>query len=72
MVQNYKILGETNHVAKERNIDLIVMGSHGTGGLSNILMGSDTEKVVRTADGRSGLAHLFKGNIGQEIMSSCP
>lgn len=50
MVQNYKIFGEINKIAKEQNIDLIVMGSHGTGGLSEIFVGSNTEKVVRTSD----------------------
>lgn len=50
MVQNYKIFKEINHVAKEQNIDLLVMGSHGTGGLSEIFVGSNTEKVVRTAE----------------------
>jgi hypothetical protein len=42
-VQNYKIFGEINQVAKEKAIDLIVMGSHGTGGLSEIFVGSNTE-----------------------------
>lgn len=50
MVQNYKIFAEINKVAKEQYIDLIVMGSHGTGGLSEIFVGSNTEKVVRTCD----------------------
>jgi len=50
MVQNYKIFSEINNVAKEQNIDLIVMGSHGTGGLSDIFVGSNTEKVVRTSE----------------------
>ncbi len=49
-VQNYKIFGEINNVAKERDIDLIVMGSHGTSGLSDIFVGSNTEKVVRTSE----------------------
>jgi len=48
-VQNYKIFGEIDKVAKEQDIDLIVMGSHGTGGLSEIFVGSNTEKVVRTS-----------------------
>ncbi|MGB5556156.1 MAG: universal stress protein [Flavobacteriaceae bacterium] len=50
MVQNYKIFSEINNVAKEENIDLIIMGSHGTGGLSEIFVGSNTEKVVRSSE----------------------
>ena len=50
MVQNYKVFREINNVAKEKDIDLIVMGSHGTGGLSEIFVGSNTEKVVRTSE----------------------
>ncbi|MCX2720115.1 universal stress protein [Lentiprolixibacter aurantiacus] len=49
MVQNYKIFSEINEVAFEVQAELIVMGSHGTGGLSSIFVGSNTEKVVRTA-----------------------
>ncbi len=50
MVQNYKIFSEINQLAKEQNIDLIIMGSHGTSGVSEIFVGSNTEKVVRTSD----------------------
>ena len=32
-----------------RDIDLIVMGTHGRGGMSHLLMGSVAERVVRTA-----------------------
>jgi nucleotide-binding universal stress UspA family protein len=35
--------------AKEMNIDLIVMGTHGRAGLAHVLLGSVTEKVVRKA-----------------------
>jgi nucleotide-binding universal stress UspA family protein len=35
--------------AGSANIDLIVMGTHGRGGWSHLLMGSVAEKVVRTA-----------------------
>jgi nucleotide-binding universal stress UspA family protein len=35
--------------AREAGVDLIVMGTHGRGGLSHMLLGSVTEKVVRTA-----------------------
>jgi len=49
-VQNYKIFSEINEVANENEIDLIVMGSHGSSGLSEVFVGSNTEKVVRTSD----------------------
>jgi universal stress protein A len=35
--------------AREAGVDLIVMGTHGRSGLSHMLLGSVTEKVVRTA-----------------------
>jgi universal stress protein A len=35
--------------AKEKDIDLIVMGTHGRSGLVHVLLGSVTEKVVRKA-----------------------
>lgn len=36
--------------SKSNNIDLIVMGSHGVSGIDEILMGSNTEKVVRQSE----------------------
>ena len=36
--------------AKEKDIDLIVMGTHGRSGLSRLLMGSVAEEIVRHAD----------------------
>lgn len=50
IIQNYKDFTEVNNVAQEQNCDLVVMGSHGTGGLSELFVGSNTEKVVRTSD----------------------
>ena len=36
--------------AEEADVDLIVMGTHGRSGLDRYLLGSVTERVVRTAD----------------------
>jgi nucleotide-binding universal stress UspA family protein len=41
-------LAIVNH-AKEADIDLIVMGTHGRGGFGHLLMGGVAEKVVRLA-----------------------
>jgi nucleotide-binding universal stress UspA family protein len=35
---------------KKNKIDLIIMGSHGTSGIEEVLIGSNTEKVVRLSD----------------------
>jgi nucleotide-binding universal stress UspA family protein len=35
--------------AKKNDIDLIVMGTHGRGGVAHLFMGSVAERVVRTA-----------------------
>ena len=35
--------------ARDNNMDLIVMGTHGRGALAHMLLGSTTEKVVRKA-----------------------
>jgi nucleotide-binding universal stress UspA family protein len=35
--------------ARDERVDLIIMGTHGRGALSQLLMGSVAEKVVRTA-----------------------
>lgn len=40
---------EIIRAAKERKIDLIVLGTHGRTGLSHAIMGSVAEKVVRKA-----------------------
>jgi nucleotide-binding universal stress UspA family protein len=36
--------------AKEKDVDLIVMGSHGVSGIDSFFVGSNTEKVVRTSE----------------------
>lgn len=35
--------------ARQRKADIIVMGTHGRGGMAHLLMGSVAERVVRTA-----------------------
>ncbi len=40
---------EIIQAAKEKDVDLIIMGTHGHSGLAHVLLGSVTEKVVRKA-----------------------
>jgi nucleotide-binding universal stress UspA family protein len=40
---------EIGRYAKEQNVDLIVMGTHGRGMVAHLLLGSVAERVVRTA-----------------------
>ncbi len=49
-VHNYVNFSEMNDIAKEMGVDLIVMGSHGTTGMKEVFVGSNTEKVVRTSE----------------------
>ncbi len=50
IIQNLKDFAEVAAVAGEKQADLIVMGSHGTSGVSAFFVGSNTEKVVRTSE----------------------
>ncbi len=40
---------EIINIAKEKEIDLLVMGTHGRTGIAHIMLGSVSEKVVRKA-----------------------
>lgn len=50
IIKHYKVFSEVNEVAEEHGADLIVMGSHGSDGLSEIFVGSNAERVVRNAN----------------------
>jgi len=49
-VEFHEIFKGIFHVCKKHNIDLVIMGSNGTSGLREMLIGSNTEKVVRTSE----------------------
>ncbi len=50
VVKHFKVFSEVNEVAQKHEADLIVMGSHGSDGLQEVFVGSNTERVVRSAD----------------------
>ncbi len=50
IIKHFKVFSEISTVAKENDADLIVMGSHGSEGLKEIFVGSNTQKVVRYSD----------------------
>ncbi|NJB71329.1 nucleotide-binding universal stress UspA family protein [Saonia flava] len=47
IIKHYKVFNEVNEIAEKHNADMIIMGSHGTDGLKEIFIGSNTEKMVR-------------------------
>src|SRR5690606_29458801 len=50
IIKHFKVFSEVNDVAKEHQADLIIMGSHGTSGVMELFVGSNTERVVRNSD----------------------
>ena len=50
IIKNHKVFEEINNVANEVKADLIVIGSKGATGVKGYLVGSNTEKVVRTSE----------------------
>jgi len=50
IIKHFKVFSEVNDVAKKHDADIIVMGSHGTSGVKEFFVGSNTERVVRNAD----------------------
>ena len=49
IIENGKIYKKINLVAEANNIDIIVMGTHGSGGEQDHVVGSNTFKVVMNA-----------------------
>ena len=47
MIKHHKVLKEVDEVASELRADLVVMGSRGHNDYEGVLLGSNTEKVVR-------------------------
>lgn len=50
IVKHFKVFSEVNDVALKNDADLIVMGSHGSSGIAEFFVGSNTERVVRNAN----------------------
>ncbi len=50
VLKKHRNFYEINEVAQEYDAQLIVMSSRGSNGLHELMIGSNTEKVVRTAD----------------------
>jgi nucleotide-binding universal stress UspA family protein len=50
IVEFYEPFRGVFQVCKKHHIDLIVMGSHGTNSFREMLIGSNTEKIVRTSE----------------------
>jgi nucleotide-binding universal stress UspA family protein len=49
VVHTGHIYGSINTYAEDENVDLIVMGTKGASGLKELLVGSNTERIVRNA-----------------------
>ena len=50
IIKHFKVFSEVNDVAIKHDADLIVMGSHGSSGVAEFFVGSNTERVVRNAN----------------------
>lgn len=48
-IGNGEIYDDIREAVEKNNIDLIIMGSHGSSGFREMFIGSNTEKVVRTS-----------------------
>lgn len=61
-----KVYSEISRFAGEQESDLLVMGTHGLSGFEHILLGSTTERVVRTAPCPVLTFHLGPSEEGTE------
>lgn len=50
IIKHFKVFSEVNEIVRNHDADLIIMGSHGTSGVMDLFVGSNTERVVRHAD----------------------
>ena len=50
IIKHFKVFSEVNDIAEKHGADMIIMGSHGSDGLKEIFVGSNTQKVVRHSD----------------------
>ena len=50
IVKHFKVFSEVNEIAKQHHADLVVMGSHGSSGFKEFVIGSNAEKVIRNAE----------------------
>lgn len=49
MIDQGSVIQEINTFINSKNIDLVVMGTHGASGLKEVFIGSNTEKIVRSS-----------------------
>lgn len=50
IIKHFKVFSEVNDVAKKHEADIIIMGSHGSSGIEEMFVGSNTERVVRNSE----------------------
>ncbi len=50
IVKMDKTIHGITQISRDYNVDLVVMGSHGSSGIEELLIGSNTEKVVRNSE----------------------
>jgi nucleotide-binding universal stress UspA family protein len=69
IIKHFKVFSEVNDVALKNDVDLIVMGSHGTSGMKEYFIGSNTERVVRNADIPVLVVKNEMGNVNFEVVA---